>query len=307
MFSYALRRLLQSVPTLLVVITLSFFLMRLAPGGPFDGERKLPPEIEANLLAAYNMDQPLYMQYFDYLGGLLVGDFGPSFKYKDFTVTELIWSGFPISLELGMWAMLIGVVFGVLFGCYAALKQNTPADYMVMGTAMAGIAIPNFVMAPILTLVFGVFLGWLPAGGWNDGAWENKLLPILGLALPQVAYIARMTRGSMIEVMGAQFIRTARAKGISERKVVTRHALKSALLPVVSYLGPATAGVITGSVVIEQIFGIPGIGRYFVQAALNRDYTLVMGTVVFYGGLIILFNLLVDLIYGWLDPQIRYE
>mgnify|MGYP000377079544 CR=1 FL=1 len=307
MFGYALRRLLQSVPTLLVVVTLSFFLMRLAPGGPFDGERKLPPEIEANLLAAYNMDQPLYMQYLDYLGGLLVGDFGPSFKYKDFTVTELIWSGFPVSFELGMWAMLIGVVFGVMLGCYAALKQNTPGDYMVMGTAMAGIAIPNFVMAPILTLVFGVMLGWLPAGGWNDGAWENKLLPILGLALPQVAYIARMTRGSMIEVMGAQFIRTARAKGISERKVVTRHALKSALLPVVSYLGPATAGVITGSVVIEQIFGIPGIGRYFVQAALNRDYTLVMGTVVFYGGLIILFNLLVDLIYGWLDPQIRYE
>jgi len=307
MFGYALRRLLQSVPTLLVVVTLSFFLMRLAPGGPFDGERKLPPEIEANLLAAYNMDQPLYMQYLDYLGGLLVGDFGPSFKYKDFTVTELIWSGFPVSFELGMWAMLIGVVFGVMLGCYAALKQNTPGDYMVMGTAMAGIAIPNFVMAPILTLVFGVMLGWLPAGGWNDGAWENKILPILALALPQVAYIARLTRGSMIEVMGAQFIRTARAKGISERKVVTRHALKSAMLPVVSYLGPATAGVITGSIVIEQIFGIPGIGRYFVQAALNRDYTLVMGTVVFYGGLIIMFNLLVDLIYGWLDPQIRYE
>jgi len=307
MFGYALKRLLQSIPTLLVVVTLSFFLMRLAPGGPFDGERKLPPEIEANLLAAYNMDQPLYMQYLDYLGGLLVGDFGPSFKYKDFTVTELIWSGFPVSFELGMWAMLIGVIFGVMFGCYAALRQNTPGDYLVMGTAMAGIAIPNFVMAPILTLVFGVFLGWLPAGGWNDGAWQNKLLPIMALALPQVAYIARLTRGSMIEVMGAQFIRTARAKGISERKVVTRHALKSALLPVVSYLGPATAGVITGSIVIEQIFGIPGIGRYFVQAALNRDYTLVMGTVVFYGGLIIMFNLLVDLIYGWLDPQIRYE
>ncbi len=279
----------------------------MAPGGPFDGERKLPPEIEANLLAAYNMDQPLYLQYFDYLAGLLVGDFGPSFKYKDFTVTELIWSGFPISFELGMWAMLIGIIFGIGFGCYAALRQNTPGDYLVMSTAMAGIAIPNFVMAPILTLVFGVMLGWLPAGGWNDGAWQNKVLPILALALPQVAYIARMTRGSMIEVMGAQFIRTARAKGISERKVVTRHALKSALLPVISYLGPATAGVITGSVVIEQIFGIPGIGRYFVQAALNRDYTLVMGTVVFYGGLIILFNLLVDLIYGWLDPQIRYE
>ncbi|MBE02889.1 oligopeptide ABC transporter permease OppB [Marinobacter lutaoensis] len=307
MLSYAFKRLAQSIPTLFIVITISFFLMRLAPGGPFDGERKLPPEIEANILAAYNLDKPLYWQFFDYLGGILQGDFGPSFKYKDFTVSDLIWAGFPVSLELGMWAMLLGVVFGVSIGCYAALKQNTRLDYLMMGGAMAGIAIPNFVMAPILTLVFGVYLSWLPVGGWDSGAVANKVLPVIALALPQIAYIARMTRGSMIEVMGSHFIRTARAKGLSERKVVRRHALKSALLPVVSYLGPATAGIITGSVVIEQIFGIPGIGRYFVQAALNRDYTLVMGTVVFYGALIILFNLVVDLIYGLLDPQIRYD
>lgn len=307
MLSYAFKRLAQSIPTLFIVITISFFLMRLAPGGPFDGERKLPPEIEANILAAYNLDKPLYWQFFDYLGGILQGDFGPSFKYKDFTVSDLIWAGFPVSLELGMWAMLLGVVFGVSIGCYAALKQNTRLDYLMMGGAMVGIAIPNFVMAPILTLVFGVYLSWLPVGGWDSGAVANKVLPVIALALPQIAYIARMTRGSMIEVMGSHFIRTARAKGLSERKVVRRHALKSALLPVVSYLGPATAGIITGSVVIEQIFGIPGIGRYFVQAALNRDYTLVMGTVVFYGALIILFNLVVDLIYGLLDPQIRYD
>ena len=307
MLSYAFKRLAQSIPTLFIVITISFFLMRLAPGGPFDGERKLPPEIEANILAAYNLDKPLYWQFFDYLGGILQGDFGPSFKYKDFTVSDLIWAGFPVSLELGMWAMLLGVVFGVSIGCYAALKQNTRLDYLMMGGAMAGIAIPNFVMAPILTLVFGVYLSWLPVGGWDSGAVANKVLPVIALALPQIAYIARMTRGSMIEVMGSHFIRTARAKGLSERKVVRRHALKSALLPVVSYLGPATAGIITGSVVIEQIFGIPGFGRYFVQAALNRDYTLVMGTVVFYGALIILFNLVVDLIYGLLDPQIRYD
>ncbi|OMH33640.1 oligopeptide ABC transporter permease OppB [Motiliproteus sp. MSK22-1] len=307
MFPYIIKRLLQSIPTLLIVITLSFFLMRLAPGGPFDGERKLPPEIEANLLAAYNMDQPLFMQFVDYLGGIAQGDFGPSFKYKDFSVSDLIWSGFPVSLELGMWAMLLAVILGVLIGCYAALHQNTRWDYLMMGGAMAGIAIPNFVMAPILTLVFGVYLSWLPVGGWNDGALSNKVLPILALALPQIAYIARMTRGSMIEVLGSHFIRTAKAKGLTATKVIQKHALKAALLPVVSYLGPATAGIITGSVVIEQIFGIPGIGRYFVQAALNRDYTLVMGTVVFYGGLIILFNLVVDIIYGLLDPQIRYE
>ncbi|MGC3872670.1 oligopeptide ABC transporter permease OppB [Halomonas sp. GXIMD04776] len=307
MLSYILKRLLMAIPTLLIVITLSFFLMRIAPGGPFDGERQLPPEIEANLMAAYHLDEPLPMQYLRYMGNLLQGDFGPSFKYKDFSVTDLIAQGFPVSLELGFWAILLALMIGLPLGVVAALKRNTAVDYAVMGTALAGIAVPNFVIAPILALVFGVTLAWLPVGGWNGGAWQNMVLPVIALSIQQIAYIARMMRASMIEVLGSHFIRTARAKGLSESKVILRHALQPALLPVLSYLGPAIAGIITGSVVIEQIFGIPGIGRYFVQAALNRDYTLVMGTVVFYGALIVLLNLIVDLLYSVLDPQIRYD
>lgn len=307
MFKYILKRIIQAIPTMLIIITIAFFMMRLAPGGPFTGERSLPPEIEANLKKAYNLDKPLVNQYFDYIGNILHGDFGPSFKYTDFTVTELISTGFPVSLELGVLAILFALIFGVSLGSIAAIKQNSKLDYILMGTSMIGIAIPNFVLAPIMTLVIGVYLKLLPVGGWNDGAWQNLILPVLSLALPQVAYVARLTRGSMVEVLGMQFIRTARAKGLSEKKVVTRHALKSALLPVVSYLGPATAAVITGSVVIEQIYGLPGLGRYFVQGALNRDYTLVMGTVVFYGLIIITFNLLVDMAYSYLDPQIRYD
>lgn len=307
MLSYTLKRLLTAVPTLLIVITISFFLMRVAPGGPFDGERQLPPEIEANLKAAYHLDEPLPQQYLRYMGNLLQGDFGPSFKYKDFSVTELIVQGFPVSLEIGGLAILLALLIGLPLGIIAALRRNTMIDYTVMGTALAGIAVPNFVIAPILALVFGVLLAWLPAGGWNGGALPNLVLPVIALSIQQIAYIARMMRASMIEVLGSHYIRTARAKGLSERQVIWRHAIRPALLPVTSYLGPAIAGIITGSVVIEQIFGIPGIGRYFVQAALNRDYTLVMGTVVFYGALIVLMNLLVDLLYSALDPQIRYD
>lgn len=307
MLTYTFKRLLMAIPTLLIVITISFFLMRIAPGGPFDGERALPPQIEANLKAAYHLDEPLPLQYLRYMGNLLQGDFGPSFKYKDFTVTELIGQGFPVSLELGFWAILMALAIGLPLGIIAALKRNSSIDYAVMGTALAGIAVPNFVIAPLLALVFGVLLAWLPAGGWNGGAWQNLVLPVIALAIQQIAYLARMMRASMIEVLGSHYIRTARAKGLSEAKVVVRHALRPALLPVLSYLGPAIAGIITGSVVIEQIFGIPGIGRYFVQAALNRDYTLVMGTVVFYGALIVLLNLVVDLLYSALDPQIRYD
>lgn len=307
MLSYTLKRLAQAIPTMLIVITIAFFLMRIAPGGPFDGERALPPEIEANLMAAYHLDEPLWQQYFRYLGNLVQGDFGPSFKYKDFTVTELIMQGFPVSLQIGGLAILLALAIGLPLGIIAALKRNTAVDYTVMGTALAGIAVPNFVVAPVLALVFGVLLGWLPAGGWNDGALPNLILPVIALSIQQIAYIARMMRASMIEVMGSHYIRTARAKGLTETEVVWRHALRPALLPVTSYLGPAIAGIITGSVVIEQIFGIPGIGRYFVQGALNRDYTLVMGTVVFYGALIVLMNLIVDLIYSALDPQIRYD
>lgn len=305
MSGYLARRLLISVPTLLVIVTIAFFMMRVAPGGPFDQERALPPEIEQNMLAAYNLNAPLIVQYWDYLKGVLQGDFGPSFKYRDFTVRELLVAGFPASLRVGGLAILLAVAVGITLGTVAALRQNSGIDYAVMATAMTGIAVPNFVMAPLLTLMLGVHLGWLPVAGWGGGAPQFLVLPVVALALPQIAYVARLTRGSMIETLGANFIRTARAKGLREQIVVVRHALKGALLPVVSYLGPATAQILTGSVVIETIFGIPGIGRYFVQGALNRDYTLVMGTVITYAVLIIALNLVVDLVYGLLDPKVK--
>lgn len=305
MASFLLRRLLISIPTMLVIITIAFFMMRVAPGGPFDQERQLTPQVEKNILAAYDLDQPLFLQYIRYVGGVLQGDFGPSFKYRDFTVAELLLTGFPPSLKVGGTAILLAIVVGIALGTAAALRQNTGLDYAFMTTAMVGITIPNFVMAPLLTLIFGVFFNWLPVAGWGDGGFRNLLLPVIALALPQIAYIARLTRGSMIEMLNANFIRTARAKGLRERIVVTRHALKGALLPVVSYLGPAAANLITGSVVIETIFGIPGIGRYLVQGALNRDYTLVMGAVIVLALVVMILNLIVDLIYGYLDPKIR--
>jgi len=303
---YSLRRFLGAIPTLLILIALAFFMIRLAPGGPFDAERALLPEIEANLRAAYHLDEPLPMQFVRYLGNLMRADFGPSFQYRDYTVTELIMTGFPVSLRLGGSAMVLALLFGITAGSLAALRQNTRTDYAVMAASMTGISIPNFVMAPILILIFAVYLGWLPAGGLGGGSWRNMVLPVISLALPQIAYISRLTRGSMIEVLRSQFIRTARAQGLPMHKILIRHALKPALLPVISFLGPATAAVITGSVVIEQIFGVPGLGRFFVQGALNRDYTLVMGVVVFYGVLIIVFNFLVDLAYAWLDPKVKY-
>ncbi|WP_119460326.1 oligopeptide ABC transporter permease OppB [Rhodospirillaceae bacterium SYSU D60014] len=307
MLRYAVKRMLGALPTLFLIITIAFFMMRLAPGGPFDKERNLPAQVEANLNKAYHLDEPLPQQYLRYVGNILQGDFGPSFQYKDFSVTELIWGGFPVSLRLGGLAILFAFGIGVALGTVAALNQNSLTDYLVMGTAMTGITIPNFVMAPLLTLVFGLYLSWLPVGGWGGGGIAHSVLPIVALCLPQVAAIARLTRGSMIEVLRSNFMRTARAKGLPERVTILRHGLKAAMLPVVSYLGPAVASIITGSVIIEQIFGIPGIGRYFVQAALNRDYTLVMGVTIFYGVLIILFNLLVDLLYGLLDPKVRYD
>jgi oligopeptide transport system permease protein len=307
MLRYGLRRVLNAVPTLLIIVTIAFFMVRLAPGGPFDAERSLPPEIEKNLAAAYHLDEPLPAQYVRYLSNIVRGDFGPSFRYRDHTVSELIAIGFPVSLKLGIAAIVLSLVFGTLLGSLAALRQNSSVDYGVMGTAMLGIAIPGFVVAPLLSLVFGVHLGWLPAGGWEGGAVRNMVLPVTALALPQIAVIARLTRGSMIEILHSDFIRTAHAKGLPARLVVFRHALPGALMPVVSYLGPAVAGIVTGSVVIEQIFGLPGIGRFFIQGALNRDYTLVTGVVIFYGSLLITANLIVDLVYGWLDPRVRYE
>jgi oligopeptide transport system permease protein len=299
--------LVGAIPTLLILIGAAFFLIRAAPGGPFDRERNLLPEIEANLNAAYHLDEPLYQQFGRYLWGLLHFDFGPSFQYRDYTVTELIAQGFPVSLTLGSIAIVVALLVGVTAGSIAALRQNSRVDHAVMAVSMTGISIPNFVMAPLLVLVFAVHLRWLPAGGLGDGSLRTLVLPVTALALPQIAYLARLTRGSMIEVLRSNFVRTARAQGLSTWSVIVRHALKPALLPVVSYLGPAIAHIITGSVVIEQIFARPGLGRFFVTGALNRDYTLVMGVVVFYGTLIILLNLLVDLAYAWLDPKVRYR
>ncbi len=307
MLSYAVRRLLGAIPTVFVIITISFFMMRLAPGGPFNLERPLPANILRNLNAVYNLDKPLLMQFFIYLQNLVHGNFGPSMVYRDLSVAEIIGSGLPVSIQFGGAALLLALVVGACFGSYAALKQNSMSDYSVMIVAMVGITIPNFVMAPLMQLVFGVELDWLPVGGWGEGALANKVMPVIALALPQVAVVARLTRGSLIEVLRANHVRTARAKGLPERIVLWRHSLRAALLPVVSYLGPAAAALLTGSVVVETIFGVPGVGRFFVQGALNRDYTLVMGTVVLIASFIVLFNLLVDLAYGFLDPKVRYD
>lgn len=304
MLGFALRRAVAAVPTLFILLTLAFFLIRLAPGGPFDAERQLPPAIEKNLKQKYHLDEPLYQQYGRYLWAIARGDFGPSFQYQDLTVTQLIRAGFPVSFKLGASAMLLALVIGVALGAVAAIRRNRATDYGVMTIAMLGISIPNFVLAPLLILALAVYLGWLPAGGL--GSWRHYILPVVSLAAVQVAYIARLTRGSMIEVLRAPFIRTARAKGLPTRIILLRHALPAALVPVVSYLGPATAGIITGSVVIETIFGIPGLGRHFVNGALNRDYTLVLGVVLFYGMLVILLNFFVDLLYAWLDPRVKY-
>ena len=303
---HGLSRLLGLIPTLLMLITIAFFLIRVAPGGPFDSEKPLPPEIRANLDAKYHLDEPLVQQYFRYLGQILVLDFGPSYQYKDWTVNELIAQGFPVSLTIGGLAMLLAFTVGTLVGIAAALKQNTAVDYSVMGFAMLGISIPNFVVAPAFILLIAVYAGWLPAGGW-DWSFARMILPVITLALPVIAYIARLTRGSMIEVLHSNYIRTARAKGLPGRVVISRHALKPALLPVISYMGPATAGLITGSVIVERIYSIPGLGSYFVQGALNRDYTLVMGVVIFYGVIIIVLNFIVDMLYAWLNPRIRYD
>jgi oligopeptide transport system permease protein len=307
MLSYALRRIGGVLPTLFIIITISFFVIRLAPGGPFDDEQTLPPEIKANLDAAYGLDRPLIEQYGRYLAGLVQGDFGPSFKFKDFTVTELIAQGLPVSLLLGFFAILLAVGVGVPLGTLAALRQNSAVDYGIMGVAVIGIALPSFVIGPLFALIFGLYLRWFPVAGWESGDLTYLVLPVVTLALPVIAYIARLTRGSLLEVLRTNYVRTARAKGLTERQVIVRHALRPALLPVVSYLGPATAFVITGSLVVETVFGLPGSGRYLVQGAINRDYTLVMGMIVVYGGLTLLLNLISDLLYGWLDPRVRYD
>jgi oligopeptide transport system permease protein len=303
---YFFTRLAGAIPTLLIIITATFFLMHAAPGGPFDQEQTLSPEIAANLQSAYGLDQPIWTQYGRYLKSLLHGDFGPSFKYKDFTVTELIGQGFPVTLQLGVIAMVLALSLGIPLGTFAALHHNSAADYATMSLAVVGIAIPSFVVLPFLGLLFGVYLHWLPVAGWEAGSIRHLALPVIALTLPPLAYIARLTRGSMLEVLHSHFIRTAFAKGLPLHTVILRHALRPALIPVASYLVPAVASIMTGSLVVESIAGLPGIGRYLVQGALNRDYTLVLGMVIIYSTLLIGMGLLVDLLYAWLDPRVRH-
>ena len=305
MLRYFLTRLAGAVPTLFVIVTITFFLIRAAPGGPFDQERTLPPEILANLQSAYGLDQPIWTQYGRYLGALLRGDFGPSFKYKDFSVTELIGQGFPVTLELGSLAMALALILGIPLGTFAALRRNSAADYFTMSVAVIGIAIPSFVVLPFLGLLFGIYLHWLPVGGWEPGSIRHLVLPVAVLALPPLSVIARLVRASMLDVLRSDYIRTAVAKGLPLHTVILRHALRPALLPVASYLPPAVASIMTGSLVVESIAGLPGIGRYMVQGALNRDYTLVLGMVIIYSTVLILMGLLIDLLYAWLDPRVR--
>jgi oligopeptide transport system permease protein len=307
MLIYVVRRLLTAIPTLFVIVTLAFFLIRVAPGGPFNQERGLSPEIRANLEAQFGLNDPLWLQYLNYLKNLAQGDFGPSYNLPDFTVTELFAAGLPISIQLGAAALGLALIVGTVLGTIAALNQNKAADYAVIATATAGSTIPTFVVAPIIQLLFGLTWMLLPIGGWGNGAFVNKIGPIITLSLPQIAIVARLMRGAMIESLRSHHIRTARALGLSEWSVVVRHALRGALLPIVSYAGPAAAALLTGSIIVETIFSIPGVGRSFVDAALNRDYTLVMGTVVVIAIFTIVFNLIVDVLYAVVDPRVRYD
>jgi oligopeptide transport system permease protein len=304
MARYVLGRLATAVPTLFVVVTLSFFLIRLAPGGPFDLEQPLEAKVMENLRRLYQLDRPLIEQYWTYLAGLLRGDFGPSFYQRDFSVGDLIRQGLPVSMTLGTAALSLALVSGIGLGTLAAFRHNSWADLVVTGFATLGLTVPSFVTAPLFQILFGLWLAWLPVGGWGDGAVRNLVLPIVVLALPQIAVIARLTRAAMIETLAANHIRTMRALGLPARTIAFA-ALRSACLPVISYLGPAAAALLTGSVVVETIFGLPGVGRFFVEGALNRDYTLVMGTVVLVASFVIVLNLVVDVLYALLDPRVR--
>lgn len=307
MLSYVIRRFFSAIPTLFLIVTISFFVMRVAPGGPFNQEKGLNPVIKANLERQYNLDEPLWQQYLYYLNDLLHGNLGPSYVLPDFTVAELFRAGLPISIQLGASALLLALIVGGALGVIAALNQNRSVDYFVIAIATAGSTIPTFVVAPLLQLTFGLFLAWLPVGGWGGGVLRHKILPIITLSLPQIAIVARLMRGSMIESLRSHHIRTARALGLSALSVVVKHALRGAILPIISYAGPAAAALLTGSIIVETIFSIPGIGRYFVEGALNRDYTLVMGTVVVIALFTILFNLIVDILYAAVDPRVRYD
>jgi oligopeptide transport system permease protein len=304
-FHYILRRLAVMVPVFFLVVAMVFFMIRFAPGGPFDSERQVPPEIMKNLEAKYNLDQPLIVQFGMYLRDLAHFDLGPSFKYANRTVNEIIAESFPVSVELGLLALMWALIIGVGAGMVAALKPNSALDYFPMSFSILGICLPTFVIGPLLVLCFGVWLEWLPVAGWNT--WEDRILPSLTLGFAYAAYISRLTRGGFMEVRNQDFVRTARAKGLTEGQILLKHSLKGGLLPVVSYMGPALAGIISGALVTETIFNIPGLGKYFIQSAVNRDYTMVMGTALLYFALIFVANFLVDIAYALLDPRVKYE
>jgi oligopeptide transport system permease protein len=307
MFNFVLKRLAIAVPTILILIVLSFMLMFAAPGGPFNSERPLPPQVLANLEARYGLDQPYWKQMYDYVVNVVTRfDFGPSFQYRDRTVTDVIMQGFPVTLTYGFWSFVVAVIVGVSLGVVAAIKHNTWLDYLAVGISVGAQVLPNFVMAPILVLVFTLWLGWLPGGGWQGGQWQYLILPVIALSTSYMASIARITRSSMLEVLNAGFIRTARAKGLPTWRIILGHALKPAMLPVLSYLGPAFVLMITGSVVIDVYFSTGGIGQFFVNSAFSRDYAVIMGITILVGVLTILFNLVVDVLYAWIDPKIRY-
>ena len=307
MIKLIIKRLAVAIPTLIIIIAFVFCLIRLAPGGPFSNERALPPEIEQKINKAYDLDKPLIQQFGLYLSKIAKGDLGPSYKYKDFTVNELIASGFPVSLTLGLSAILLSLFLGSFLGIIAAIKRNTIFDYSVMGISLIGICIPSFVLAPILSLFLGLYLGLLPISGWNGGNISNLILPIVSLSLPQIAVISRMMRASTIETLNSNFIRTARAKGLPRKRIISKHVIRSSILPVIDYLAPATAGLMTGSIIIEQIFGLPGIGRYFVVGALQRDYTLVSGVMILYASLLMFLILLSDILRALLDPRVKTQ
>ncbi|WP_368186919.1 oligopeptide ABC transporter permease OppB [Aestuariibius sp. HNIBRBA575] len=307
MISYILRRLAIAVPTILILIVFSFILMYTAPGGPFNSERPLPPEVMANIEAKFGLDQPVWKQMLDYIWRIVTQfDFGPSFQYTDRTVNDVIAQGFPVTLTYGAWSAFAAFVVGVTLGTFAAIRQNTWIDYFAVGTSIGAQALPNFVMAPILVIIFTLWLGWLPGGGWNGGQWNHVIMPVIALSTSYMASITRIMRSSMLEVMNSNFIRTAQAKGLPMRTVILRHAFKPALLPVISYLGPAMVGMVTGSVVVDIIFSTGGMGQFFVNSAFNRDYAVIMGITILVGVLTVAFNLLVDILYAWIDPKIRY-
>jgi oligopeptide transport system permease protein len=307
MLYFILRRIGVAIPTLLILIVISFLLMYSAPGGPFTSERPLPPEVLANIEAKYGLDRPLPTQIVNYVWGIVTQfDFGPSFRYKDRSVNDIIAIGFPVTLTYGFWSFLVAVSVGVSLGVVAAIKQNSWVDYLAVGISIGAQVLPNFVMAPILVLVFTLWLGWLPGGGWEGGQIQFLIMPIIALSTSFMASIARITRASMLEVLNSNFIRTAKAKGLPAHRIIFRHALKPALLPVISYLGPTFVVMVTGSVVVDVYFSTGGLGLHFVNAALNRDYSTMMGVTILLGVLTVAFNLIVDILYAWIDPKIRY-